>query len=315
VRSLAKRDGSRPRLGFIGAGVTGSAFARCLAGAGYPVVAVASRTAASAERLAERLKGCRAVADPQAVADVADLVFITTPDDAIVEVAAQARWRPGVWVVHVSGAKSLDVLEPARRAGAAVGSIHPLQTFADAEHAVASMPGSTFALEGEGPLLACLRAMALALGGRAIELRPQDKALYHVAAVLVSNYVVTLVDMATKLWQQFGVEQDSARESLLPLLQGTVNNLRRLGLPDALTGPIARGDLGTVRRHLEALEASAPDLLLAYRELGLRTIPVATALAEKRSRLGRSGGLQRDQAEGLRHLLAAEAVDADMPVT
>jgi predicted short-subunit dehydrogenase-like oxidoreductase (DUF2520 family) len=312
---VADRDSSRPRLGFIGAGTTGGAFARCLAGAGYPVVAVASRTSASAERLAGRLKGCRAVADPQAVAAVADLVFITTSDDVIAEVAAQVRWRPGVWVVHVSGAESLDVLEPARRAGAAVGSIHPLQTFADAEQAVASMPGSTFALEGEGPLLACLRDMALALGGRAIELRPQDKALYHLAAVLVSNYVVTLMDVATGLWQQFGVDQDSATEALLPLLQGTVNNLRRLGLPDALTGPIARGDLGTVRRHLEALEASAPDLLPAYRELGLRTIAVATALAEKRSRLGRSGGLQREQAEALRRLLAAEAVAAGTPAT
>jgi predicted short-subunit dehydrogenase-like oxidoreductase (DUF2520 family) len=311
---MAERDGSRPRLGFIGAGVTGSAFARCLAEARYPVVAVASRTRASARRLAGRVKGCRAVADPQAVGDVADLVFITTPDGAIAEVAAQVRWRLGAWVVHVSGAESLDVLEPARRAGAAVGSIHPLQTFADAQQAVASMPGSTFALEGEGPLLACLREMALALGGHAIELRPQDKALYHLTAVLVSNYVVTLVDMATKLWQHFGVEQDSAREALLPLLQGTVNNLRRLGLPDALTGPIARGDLGTVRRHLEALEASAPDLLLVYRELGLRTIPVATALAAKRARLGRSGGLQREQSEALRRLLAAEGAAAGKPV-
>jgi predicted short-subunit dehydrogenase-like oxidoreductase (DUF2520 family) len=276
------------------------------------VVAVASRTAASAERLAERLKGCRAVESAQAVADAADLVFITTPDDAIAEVAAQVRWRPGSWVVHVSGAESLDVLEPALRAGATVGSIHPLQTFADVEQAVASMPGSTFALEGEGPLLECLREMVLALGGRAVELRPQDKALYHAAAVLVSNYVVTLMDMATRLWQQLGADPDAATEALLPLLQGTVNNLRRLGLPDALTGPIARGDLGTVRWHLAALEASAPELLPAYRELGLRTVPVAEALGRKRAEAGR-GGLEPKQAEALRRLLAAEAVVAGNP--
>jgi len=278
-------------------------------------VAVASRTPGSARRLAARPKGCRAVADPQAVADAADLVFITTPDGAIAEVAAQVRWRPDAWVVHVSGAESLDALEPARRAGAAVGSMHPLQTFADIEHAVAAMPGSTFALEGEGPLLACLREMARALGGRAIELRPEDKALYHVAAVLASNYVVTLMDMATGLWQEFGVEQDSAAKALLPLLQGTVDNLRRLGLPDALTGPIARGDLGTVRRHLKALEASAPDMLLAYRELGLRTVPVAEALCRKRTRLGRSDGSGRERLEALRRLLAAGPVAAGTPAT
>jgi predicted short-subunit dehydrogenase-like oxidoreductase (DUF2520 family) len=300
-------------VGFIGAGTTGGAFARCLAGAGYPVVAVASRTASSAEKLATRVDGCRAVADAQAVADAADLVFITTPDGAIGDVAAQVQWRPGTWVAHVSGAESLDVLEPARRAGASVGSIHPLQTFADHEQAVTSMPGSTFALEGDGALLECLREMVAALGGRAVELRPQDKALYHTAAVLVSNYVVTLMDMAATLWQQFGADQDSAAQALLPLLQGTVDNLRRLGLPDALTGPIARGDLGTVQRHLEALAASAPDLLPAYRELGLQTILVAAALGRKRAALGRNGGLDPQRIEELQRLLAAGAVATGTP--
>lgn len=273
-------------------------------------MAVASRSAASAERLAGRLNGCRAVADAQAVADAAHLVFITTPDDAIGRVAAQVRWRPGVWVAHVSGAESLDVLEPARRAGTSVGSIHPLQTFANSEHAVAAMPGSTFALEGDGALLDCLREMVASLGGRAVELRPQDKALYHAAAVLVSNYVVTLTDMATRLWQQFEPDQGSAAQALLPLLQGTVDNLRRLGLPDALTGPVARGDLGTVQRHLAALAAAAPGQLPAYRELGLQTIPVATALSDRRAALGRGGGLDQRQAEALRELLVAGAVAA-----
>jgi predicted short-subunit dehydrogenase-like oxidoreductase (DUF2520 family) len=309
------RDSSRPRLGFIGAGTTGGAFARCLSDAGYTVVAVASRSAASAERLAERLNGCQAVENAQAVADVADLVFITTPDDAIAGVAAQVRWPPGVWVAHVSGAESLDVLEPARRAGAAVGSIHPLQTFTDSEQAVAAMPGSTFALEGDGALLDCLREMVAALGGRAVELRAQDKALYHAASVLVSNYAVTLMDMATTLWQQFGADPGSAAQALVPLLQGTVDNLRRLGLPDALTGPIARGDLGTVQRHLDALEATAPDLLPAYRELGLRTIPVAAALGRKRAALGRGGGVDPQQVDELRALLAGRAVAAGTHAT
>jgi predicted short-subunit dehydrogenase-like oxidoreductase (DUF2520 family) len=121
--------------------------------------------------------------------------------------------------------------------------------------------------------------------------------------------------MATRLWQQFGADPDSAVEALLPLLQGTVDNLRRLGLPDALTGPIARGDLGTVQRHLEALEAMAPDLLPAYRELGLQTMPVAAALGRKRAALGRSGGLDQRQAEALRDLLASGAVAAGTPAT
>jgi predicted short-subunit dehydrogenase-like oxidoreductase (DUF2520 family) len=177
------------------------------------------------------------------------------------------------------------------------------------------MPGSTFALEGDGALLECLRQMVAALRGRAVELRPQDKALYHAAAVLVSNYVVTLMDMATRLWQQFGADPDLAAQALLPLLQGTVDNLRRLGLPDALTGPIARGDLGTVRRHMVALEATAPDLLPAYREMGLRTIPIAAALGRKRAALGHSGGLDPQRADELRALLATGAVGAGTPAT
>lgn len=285
-----------PRLGFIGAGVTGHAFARCLHEAGYPVVAVASRSFESAQALAARIEGCRAFPEPQAVADAADLVIITTPDDAIESVAAGLRWRPGVWVVHASGAASLDVLEPAREAGAHVGSIHPLQAFASADQAVAAMPGSTFALEGEGPLLGCLKEMVAALGGRWVHLRPEDKVLYHAAAVIASNYAVTLTKAAADLWERFGEEPASAVRALLPLLEGTVRNIREIGLPDCLTGPIVRGDVGTVRKHIEALETSAPHLLPAYRELGLLTVPIALA----KGRIGEA------EAGELRALLESE---------
>ncbi len=286
-----------PRLGFIGAGVTGHAFARCLHGAGYPVVAVASRAFASAQALADRLDGCRALPEAQAVVDAADLVFITTPDDAIEQVAAALRWRPGVWVVHTSGAASLDVLEPARQRGASVGSIHPLQAFANIEQAVASISGSTFALEGDGALLACLKEMAATLEGRWVHLRTEDKVLYHAAAVMASNYLVTLTKAAEDLWERFGEGSASASRALLLLLEGTVRNLREIGLPDCLTGPIARGDVGTVRKHIAALEASAPDLLPAYRELGLLTIPIAVA----KGRIGEA------EAERLREALKSES--------
>ena len=287
-----------PRLGFIGAGVTGHAFARCLRRAGYPVVAVASRTFGSAQALAARVEGCRALPEPQAVADAADLVFVMTPDDVIEQVAAGLRWRPGIWVVHASGVASLDVLEPARRAGASVGSIHPLQAFAGIEQAVAGMPGSTFALEGEGPLLGGLKEMGTALDGRWVHLRAEDKVLYHAAAVMASNYLVTLTKTAADLWERFGEDSASATQALLPLLEGTVRNVRQIGLPDCLTGPIARGDVGTVRKHIAALEASAPSLLPAYRELGLLTLPIALA----RGRIGEA------EADELRELLQGEPV-------
>jgi len=261
------------RLGFIGAGVVGTALSTALAARGYPVVAVGSRTPASAERLAARLPACRAVS-PQEVADSAELVFVTTPDDALAGVVRSLSWREGQAVVHCSGAASTDVLDPARAAGAQVGGFHPLQTFASPEQAIANLPGTTFALEAEEPLLGQLAALARALGGTSVRLRAEDKVLYHAAAVFASNYLVTIVKLATDLWREFGVDSPEATRALLPLLRGTLNNVERVGLPGCLTGPIARGDVGTVRRHIAALETSAPAILETYRLLGRQAIPI-----------------------------------------
>jgi predicted short-subunit dehydrogenase-like oxidoreductase (DUF2520 family) len=265
------------RLGIIGAGTVGTALAVRLTQQGYGIVAVASRTRSSAERLVKAAGSGTVYNDSQKVADNAGLVFITTPDDAISAVAGKTRWHRGQFVVHCSGADSLDVLEPARTAGARVGSFHPLQTFAGIQKAIENLPGSTFALEAEGELQDILKEMAGALGGHWIKLSAGDKAAYHAAAVMTSNYLVTLLKMATDLWAGFGIPREQAIQALLPLLKGTVNNLENLGIPQALTGPIARGDIGTVRIHLDTLQQTAPAILPAYCEMGLQTIPVALA--------------------------------------
>jgi predicted short-subunit dehydrogenase-like oxidoreductase (DUF2520 family) len=265
------------KLGFIGAGTIGSALALKLNSQGYPVVAVSSRHHTSAKKLAQAISGCSPVANNQNVADSAELVFITTPDDVIASVASQIAWHQGQMVVHCSGAAATDILEPAKKAGAYVGVFHPLQTFAGAREAMENMPGSTFALEAEEPLLGILQEMAHALGGHWIKLKAGDKAVYHAAAVITSNYLVTLVKLATDLWQTFGVPREKATKALLPLIRGTVRNLETIGLPQCLTGPIARGDSGTIKKHLEALEKASPDTLATYRELGLKTIPIALA--------------------------------------
>jgi predicted short-subunit dehydrogenase-like oxidoreductase (DUF2520 family) len=214
---------------------------------------------------------------PQEVADNADFVFITTPDDVIATIVNQVRWHRGQFVVHCSGADSLDVLEPARIVGAKVGSFHPLQTFANIQKAIDNLPGSTFALEAAGDLLKTLQEMAAALEGRWIKLGAGDKAAYHAAAVMTSNYLVTLVKMATDLWASFGIPPEQAIQSLLPLLKGTINNIENLSVPNALTGPIARGDIGTLQIHLKTLQETAPAIIPAYCEMGLQTIPVALA--------------------------------------
>ena len=264
-----------PKLGFIGAGTVGTALALKLNSRDYPVVAVASRSQASAGNLAERVKGCSAVSSSQDVADAAELVFITTPDDAIASVAAQVGWQRGQGVVHCCGAESTDILAPARRSGARTGAFHPLQTFASVEKALENIPGSTFAIEAEPPLLETLKDIAAALGGQWIELKAGDRVVYHASAVIACNYLVTLEKLATDLWQTFNVPRQQAVQALLPLIRGTIRNIETVGIPDCLTGPIARGDIGTVKKHLDALKTAAPDLLSTYRELGLKTIPVA----------------------------------------
>jgi predicted short-subunit dehydrogenase-like oxidoreductase (DUF2520 family) len=282
-----------PKLGFIGAGTVGSALAIRLSERGYTVAAVASRSYSSAVRLASSVPGCCAYEDLQQAADNADLIFITTPDAAIPQVAAVIKWRKGQYVVHCSGADSTAILEPARKLGAGVGCIHPLQTFADTRQAIENLPGSTFALEAEPLLLDILKEITVALNGSPVVLKPEDKEAYHASAVIASNYLVTLVKMSTDLWLTFGIPREQATASLLPLLKGTLNNIATIGIPGCLTGPIARGDAGTVIKHIGAMKKLTPGLVPAYRELGRQTIPIGLA----------KGKLGSPEAEKIREIL------------
>ena len=289
------------KLGFIGAGTVGTALAVRLNSKGYQVVAVSSRSQTSAENLAQVIKGCHDFNNNQDVADASELIFITTPDDAIATVISQIKWHPGQSVVHCSGADSADILEPAKKLGAYVGVFHPLQTFANAKQAIENIPGSTFVVEAETPLLGTLKDMATTLGGHWIELKASDKVLYHTAAVIACNYMVTLVKLATDLWQTFSVPPHQATQALLPLIQGTIHNIDTVGIPQCLTGPIARGDTGTIKKHLDALQKKAPSLLSTYRELGLQTIPIALA----------KGRINEQQAQELQAILRGKSSESN----
>jgi predicted short-subunit dehydrogenase-like oxidoreductase (DUF2520 family) len=282
------------KIGFIGAGTVGTALAVGLSQKECAVAAVSSRSLSSAQKLADLVNDCQVYRTAQEVADAAELVFITTPDDVIPGVASGIQWHKGQNVVHCSGAHSTDVLEPAMRLGANVGSFHPLQTFANVNEAITNLPGSTFCLEAEESLLSRLKELASLLDGNWVELKPGDKVLYHAAAVFVSNYLVTLVKLALDLWQDFGVSSQEATKALLPLLKGTVNNIENIGVPDCLTGPIARGDLSTIDKHLSALESRDSSIGTTYKELGLQTIPIALA----------KGKIDTDRAEELKALLS-----------
>jgi predicted short-subunit dehydrogenase-like oxidoreductase (DUF2520 family) len=287
----------KPKLGFIGAGKVGTALALALNAASYPVVAVASRSFVSAEKLAGRLGQARAYAEAQNVVDAADIVFLTTPDDAIQATASALTWRQGVAVVHASGSASREALAAAAGAGADTGSLHPLQAFADADVAVAHLPGSVFGVEAEGALKQALRDMVESLQGRAVELSSEDKALYHASAAYAASYVVTLLKLATDIWAtNFKWDRADSLRALLPALRGTVDNLETLGIPAALTGPIARGDTGTVGRNISAVRERAPEQAAIYEALALQAIPIGL---EK-------GGLELSAAGDLRALLTKD---------
>ncbi len=283
---------SRPRLGFIGPGTVGSALARGLAAAGYSV-ALFGRRAERLHRVLDRIPGGRRAASAQALVEASDVVFLTVPDDAIRPAAESLAWGSGKSAVHCSGASSLDLLAHAAGQGAAVGVFHPLQSFATAEQAERNLPGSAFGIEASTEdLLSDLREMAASLGGTPLTVSG-DKAIYHASAVFASNYLVTLLDVASGLWRALGLSREDGLRALLPLVRGTIENLETIGLPDALTGPIARGDVGTIERHLSALAQVAPDALPLYKELARTAIPIARA----------KGGLDEAAAERVRELL------------
>jgi predicted short-subunit dehydrogenase-like oxidoreductase (DUF2520 family) len=263
-------------LGFIGAGRAGNGLAAGLARAGYAIVAVASRRDASARAFAERIRGAR-VCTPQEVADRADTVFLTVPDDAIEPVASAIRWREGAACVHCSGAAELDTLHKPAADGALAGGFHPLHMFGEPGESPEALAGCAIALAGAEPLLARLEALARALGARPLRLPEGGRALYHAAANFSGAFVIALVQETVALWKKLGITEADALAALLPLLRGTVDNVERLGAAGGLGSVIARGDAGTVRRHIEILAREAPESLDLYRMLSLRTVPIAIA--------------------------------------
>jgi predicted short-subunit dehydrogenase-like oxidoreductase (DUF2520 family) len=262
-------------LGFIGAGRVGTGLALSFARSGLRVAAVASRSVASARRLARRVPGARAVSSFQEAADRADIVFLTVPDDAIEAVASSIRWRQGAACVHCSGAGDLDLLGRAAGQGALVGGFHPLHMFG--EIGPVDLRGCAVAIAGAEPLAGKLGRLARAIGARPLRLPEGGRALYHAAANFSGAFVVALIEETIALWKRLGFAERDAMRALLPLLRGSADNAEKLGAAGALGSVIARGDVGTVRRHLEALASAAPESLELYRLLSLRTIPLAIA--------------------------------------
>ncbi|MFP4475849.1 MAG: Rossmann-like and DUF2520 domain-containing protein [Desulfatibacillaceae bacterium] len=286
----------KPSFAVVGCGKVGSTLAGILAGKGWRVAGLASATKDSA-RNAARIAGAeRYGTDAKELVAGADVVFITTPDDAIARVAeqlaGQGAFAAGAVVLHCSGSLPSEIMSPARDAGAAIGSAHPLQSVARIYEKENPIAGAYVAVEGDPKAVETGRAVAAALSANFAEIRAEAKTLYHAAAVVASNYLVTLLSMSTRFNELAGMSQADSIKALMPLIQGTLNNIQRQGIPDALTGPVARGDASTVRSHVAEIGEKAPDFLTLYQVLGRHTVDLARA----------KGGIDED---GVKRLEAA----------
>ena len=293
--------GEPPVIGIVGAGAVGTALGVALSRAGWPVHAVASRDAGRRERFRSLVKVNRAFVDPEALVEEVELIILAVPDDVIAPLASGLRMYSGQAMIHTSGAVGAEALAPAMAAGTQIGSFHPLVAFADTERAVAALHGATVAIEADDQLADLLGRMAEALGATAVRLAPGSKTAYHAAAVLAAGGFVALLDAIATLGQAAGLDEAGALAIYGPLIEGTLANARALGIQAALTGPVTRGDIGTLRGHLAALRAHAPNVLDLYVAAGRREIE----LAEGR------GTLAPDSADAMRELLTSALARRD----
>lgn len=275
------------RFVIVGGGRVGTAVGHILQREGLQVVAVASRSEESLEQAGKFISGALLTADVVKAGKRGNVIVITTPDDLIADtclslVSGEAV-KKGDYIVHMSGALGLDILEPAEKLGAGMACIHPLQTFADVSGAVKRIPGSAFAVTAREPdTRNWAEALVRRLGGEPVLLAEKDKILYHIGAVVASNLLVALEHAAELVYQEIGIHREKALKALLPLIEGTVENLKRHGAEKALTGPVARGDIGVLRRHLECLKREGREQLLkVYASLSLYALDLAEAEVSK----------------------------------
>ncbi len=266
---------SRDSIAILGLGKVGRAVGCLLRAAGYEIAAVAGR---SPERLREgaQYTGGRVLTDFAVAASLADCILITTSDDAIAavcsEICRKGAVKPGQKVIHMSGAGSLTLLSPASDAGASVACIHPLQSFATVEDAIKNIPGSTFAITANPEIISWSEQFVRDLQGKPFLLSDEDKPLYHAAACLASNYLTTLLHDVEVIYESLGMTSADALKAFWPLVRGTMHNIEAMGTVQALTGPISRGDAGTITKHLTALQQRLPSLLPLYCTMGRETV-------------------------------------------
>jgi len=280
---------TRINLCVIGAGRVGTTVSYTLAEKELPNIklkAISSRSMESLNR-AKKILGRKAAGviftrENSKAVSLANCILICTPDDVINSVCSEifkdkSKDFKNYYAIHFSGSKSLEVLNSARAAGAEIASIHPLRSFASIEEAIKSLPGTIFGItysSTESKKMA--EFLVKSLGGEIIEVENNKKPLYHAAACVASNYLVTLINYAVLIHKKMGIRPEDSLKGLMGLVEGTVSNIKKMGTEKALTGPIARGDVGTIKEHVKSFNEffSKEDSAL-YRMMGIETSKIA----------------------------------------
>jgi predicted short-subunit dehydrogenase-like oxidoreductase (DUF2520 family) len=264
-------------VGIVGAGRVGGALGAALRRAGHDVVAASAVSAPSRARVARMLPGAE-ILPPDEVIAAADFVLLSVPDDAlrplVAGLADTGAWREGQLVAHTSGAQGIGVLDPAAARGVLALALHPVMTFAGRPEDVDRLLGATFGVTAPDELRPVAESLVVEMGGEPVWVPESARALYHAALSIGSNHLVTLVNDALSLLDDAGVE--ASAQLLAPLLSASLDNVLRLQ-DAALTGPVARGDVATLRRHRRALSESAPQLMPSYLAMARRTAERAHA--------------------------------------
>ncbi len=266
-------------IAIIGAGKVGIAIGHLLAKKGHTIIAAVARSRASLEKADSYLPGVHLTKNPAEATAGADIIFITTRDSEIKPVCdnlvSKGAIFPSQTVIHMCGAGSLDLLSSAANTGANVAVIHPIQSLASVNLAIEKLPGSYFGVTAEGKAKEVALSLVRDLEGKAVDIDDKDKSLYHAAACIASNYLVTLLYAATLAYKASGVDETSALNAMLSLVKTTVSNIEDVGAVAALTGPISRGDASIVKQHLKSLNSLDGGIIDIYKSLGRLTIEIA----------------------------------------
>jgi len=285
--------GKETSVAIVAAGRLGSSLAIAMDRAGYNVTALSSRRAEHRKWLSEQLPSAIVVESAQTASNTAGVVFVTGPDSAISEIAESIDLRAHQAAVHCAGVLPIDVLDSVRGSGAEVAGFHPLQTFPSVDSSE-QLSGVSFAIEASDEILdTWLFTLAEDLGGSGFHITTEGRAAYHTSAVMACGLVSGLIGLAAEMWEPLGISRSEALERLVPLIKSTAEALGDKGLPDAITGPYVRGDVGTVETHLAATAAKSPETGKAYAALAAAALHIAQE----------QGGLSGSAYERIKELL------------